>query len=61
MKMKNFNAPKVIFNKECNVKPLKIKFKTQQLGSKCTLKLENFHDMLKNFYGVERQTAYIFF
>ena len=59
--MKNFNAPKVIFTKDCNVKPLKIKFKTQQHVNKCTLKPENFQDMLKNFHGIERQTAYIFF
>ena len=59
--MKNFNAPKVIITKDCNVKPLKIKFKTQQHVNKCTFKPENFQDMLKNFHGIERQTAYIFF
>ena len=59
--MKNFNAPKVIITKDCNVKPLKIKFKTQQHVSKCTFTPENFQDMLKNFYGIEKEIAYIFF
>ena len=59
--MKNLNTQKVITTKNDTVKPLKIKFKTQQFVSKCTFRPENFQDMLKNFSGIEKEVAYIFF